>query len=168
VVIAKLDADHYRDVAQPYGVSGDPTIKFFPRGNKAGEDYTGGREVADFVSFINEKSGTERIAGGGYGPTAGRIESLDALVQRFKAAAPGERAGILAEVQAEVAKLGDHKNKEFGKFYELTMKRMLDKGDSYAKDEHSRLLRMLETGSVAKNKRSEFYKRANVVAQFSS
>jgi hypothetical protein len=43
-----------------YGVTGFPTLKFFPKGNKAGEDYDGGRDLGDFVKFINEKSGTSR------------------------------------------------------------------------------------------------------------
>lgn len=43
-----------------YGVSGYPTLKFFPKGNKAGEDYDGGRDLDDFVAFINEKCGTSR------------------------------------------------------------------------------------------------------------
>lgn len=43
-----------------YGVSGFPTLKFFPKGNKAGEDYDGGRDLDDFVTFINEKCGTSR------------------------------------------------------------------------------------------------------------
>ena len=47
-----------------YGISGFPTLKFFPKGNKDGEDYDGGRDVDDFVSFINEKSGTNRDAKG--------------------------------------------------------------------------------------------------------
>lgn len=47
-----------------YGVSGFPTLKFFPKDNKAGHDYDGGRDVDDFVSFINEKSGTSRDSKG--------------------------------------------------------------------------------------------------------
>ena len=47
-----------------YGVSGFPTLKFFPKGNKAGEDYDGGRDLDDFVTFINEKCGTSRDAKG--------------------------------------------------------------------------------------------------------
>ena len=41
-------------------MSGFPTLKFFPKGNKAGEDYGGGRDLDDFVAFINEKSGASR------------------------------------------------------------------------------------------------------------
>lgn len=43
-----------------YGVGGFPTLKFFPKDNKAGEDYDSGRDLDDFVSFINEKCGTSR------------------------------------------------------------------------------------------------------------
>ncbi|KAK2443901.1 putative protein disulfide-isomerase A6 [Trifolium repens] len=45
VVIANLDADKYRDLAEKYEVSGFPTLKFSPKGNKAGEDYGGGRDL---------------------------------------------------------------------------------------------------------------------------
>lgn len=45
-------------------MTGYPTLKFFPKGNKAGEDYHGERELDDFVSFINEKCGTSRDAKG--------------------------------------------------------------------------------------------------------
>lgn len=47
-----------------YGVSGFPTLKFFPKDNKAGEEYDGGRDLDDFVTFINEKTGTSRDAKG--------------------------------------------------------------------------------------------------------
>jgi protein disulfide-isomerase A6 len=47
-----------------YGVSGYPTLKFFPKNNKAGEDYDGGRDLDDFVKFINEKCGTSRDSKG--------------------------------------------------------------------------------------------------------
>lgn len=47
-----------------YGISGFPTLKFFPKSNKAGEDYNGGREIDDFTTFINEKCGTNRDGNG--------------------------------------------------------------------------------------------------------
>ena len=51
-------------ITSRYGVSGFPTLKFFPKGNKAGEEYEGGRDLDDFVKFINEKSGTSRDSKG--------------------------------------------------------------------------------------------------------
>ncbi|KAE9611837.1 putative protein disulfide-isomerase [Lupinus albus] len=53
VGIANLDADKYRDLAGKYDVSGFSTLKFFPKNNKAGEEYGGGRDLDDFVAFIN-------------------------------------------------------------------------------------------------------------------
>lgn len=47
-----------------YGISGFPTLKFFPKNNKDGEEYEGGRDMDDFVSFINEKCGTSRDSKG--------------------------------------------------------------------------------------------------------
>ncbi|KAF5739996.1 putative protein disulfide isomerase [Tripterygium wilfordii] len=60
IVIANLDADKYKDLAEKYGVSGYPTLKFFPKSNKAGEDYGGGRDLEDFISFVNDRCGTSR------------------------------------------------------------------------------------------------------------
>ncbi|XP_047953638.1 protein disulfide-isomerase like 2-1-like [Salvia hispanica] len=59
VVIAILDADAHKDLAEKYGISSFPTLKFFPKNNKADEDYDDGRDLEDFVTFINEKCGTD-------------------------------------------------------------------------------------------------------------
>jgi len=59
-VIANVDADKYKDLGEKYGVSGFPTLKFFPKTNKAGEDYDGGCDLDAFVAFINEKALTNR------------------------------------------------------------------------------------------------------------
>jgi protein disulfide-isomerase A6 len=66
VVIAKVDADAEKALGSRFGVSGYPTLKWFPRGNAEGEAYNGGRSPKDFVEFVNEKSGTERLVGGGF------------------------------------------------------------------------------------------------------
>jgi len=39
VVIANVDADAHRALGGKYGVSGFPTIKFFPRGSTTAEEY---------------------------------------------------------------------------------------------------------------------------------
>jgi protein disulfide-isomerase-like protein len=169
VVIAKLDADSKRDLAAPYEVKGYPTLKWFPKNNKAGEDYTGGREAADFVKFINEKTGTERVLGGGYTDTAGRIAELDTLASSFVAAssdAAARKALISQAITAANDVAAEHPNKEFAKFYEQTMKKILEKGSGYAASESARLKRMITSGAVAAKKVADFSKRANIIAQF--
>lgn len=72
-----------------YGVTGFPTIKFFPKGSTEPVDvslyfsssiflslftlpssqYTGGRGADDFISYLNEKCGTQRMKGGSLSPS---------------------------------------------------------------------------------------------------
>jgi hypothetical protein len=47
-----------------FGVSGYPTLKFFPKNKKDGEDYDGGRDVNAIVEFLNKKAGTSRTTSG--------------------------------------------------------------------------------------------------------
>jgi protein disulfide-isomerase-like protein len=63
VVVAKVDADAHKELGSNYGVSGFPTIKFFPKGSIDPDDYKGGRSEDDFAAFLNEKAGSNvRIA----------------------------------------------------------------------------------------------------------
>lgn len=67
VLIAKVDADAEKELAGRFEVRGFPTLKWFPAGSTEPEDYSGGREAADFVEFINGKTG-ESARGCGHVP----------------------------------------------------------------------------------------------------
>jgi len=83
VVVAKVDADAHKDLGSRFGVSGFPTIKFFPKNNKENpEDYNQGRDVPSFVSFLNEKAGTDRQADGKLSDKAGRLAAFDAIASK--------------------------------------------------------------------------------------
>jgi len=58
VVIADLDADAHKELATRFGVSGFPTLKFFKKGSTEPTDYSGGREAADIIDFVNKEAGT--------------------------------------------------------------------------------------------------------------
>jgi len=60
IVIAALDATTASAIATKYGVTGYPTIKFFPKGSTTPEDYKGGRTADTIVSWVNDKVGTKR------------------------------------------------------------------------------------------------------------
>ena len=47
-----------------FDIHGYPTMKFFAKDNKAGENYHGNRDLDSLVTFINEKCGTSRDAQG--------------------------------------------------------------------------------------------------------
>jgi protein disulfide-isomerase A6 len=160
VVVAKMDADHYREAPSRYGVSGYPTLKWFPRSNKEGEDYSAGRAEDDFVSFINNKAGTQRVAGGRLSADAGRFAELDALAKDF--ADESRRDAILAEAKSVAAA----KKSKDADLYVKIMEKIVEKGNSYAANELARLDRMLASGNVKADKVDDFTKRRNILGQF--
>ncbi|CAI8603726.1 unnamed protein product [Vicia faba] len=164
VVIANLDADKYRDLAEKYEVTGFPTLKFFPKGNKAGEDYGGGRDLDDFVAFINEKSGTSRDSKGQLTSEAGKVENLDLLVKEFVAANDEEKKTVFAKIEEEVGKLQGSASR-YGKIYLKTAKNHLEKGSDYAKKEIQRLERILEK-SISPAKADEFTLKKNILSTY--
>ncbi|KAJ8749434.1 hypothetical protein K2173_025478 [Erythroxylum novogranatense] len=164
VVIANLDADKYRDLAEKFGVSGFPTLKFFPKNNKAGEDYDGGRDLEDFVIFINEKCGTSRDGKGQLTPKAGLVDSLDALAKELVYAGKEEKKAVFAKLEEEVQKL-DGVSSRYGKIYLKAAKNSMEKGADYAKNEINRLTRMLEK-SISPAKIDEFILKKNILSAF--
>jgi protein disulfide-isomerase A6 len=166
VVIANLDADKHRDLGEKYGVSGFPTLKFFPKGNKDGEDYEGGRDLENFVSFINEKSGTNRDSKGQLTSTAGIVESLDVLVKEFVAASDEEKKAIFSRIEEEAGKL-EGSAARYGKIYSKAAKSCLNKGADYAKNEIERIKRILDK-AISPAKADEFTLKKNILSTFSS
>jgi protein disulfide-isomerase-like protein len=165
VVVAKVDADAHKSLGSEFGVTGYPTIKFFPKDNKAGEDYNGGRTPEDFVKFLNERSGVQRLVGGGYEESAGRISELDALVTSFTAAEDKKSILQQAEELVNSAVVKAHANAAVAKFYILAMKRIAEGKVDFAKNELARLERLL-SGSIKPADRAQFSKRKNIVKLF--
>jgi len=163
VVLAKVDADEQKELGTRFGVTGYPTLKWFPKNTKEGEAYSGGRTPKEFVEFVNEKSGTERIVGGGFLDTAGRIAGLDAIVAKFKAN-PSQRNALV--VEAEKFNAAGDKNAEFAKFYPIAMKRIIAKGQGFVAEESARLARLLAGGGITAKSVAQFSKRINIVKQF--
>ncbi|KAE8703585.1 putative protein disulfide-isomerase A6 [Hibiscus syriacus] len=166
VVIANLDADKYKDLAEKNGISGFPTLKFFPKGNKAGEDYEGDRDLDDFVTFINEKCGTSRDAKGQLTSKAGILSSLDALVKEFAAAIADEKKTVFSKIEEEVEKLTGSTTR-YGKIYLKAAKSCLEKGADYPKKEIERLQRILDK-SISSAKADEFTLKKNILSTFAS
>ncbi|KAJ9171748.1 hypothetical protein P3X46_015067 [Hevea brasiliensis] len=164
VVITNLDADKYRDLAEKFGVSGFPTLKFFPKGNKAGEEYEGGRDLEDFVNFINEKCGTSRDGKGQLTSKAGIVESLDTLVKEFVAAGDDEKKAVVSRMEEEVEKLKGFSTR-YGKIYLKAAKNCMAKGSDYANNEIERLQRILDK-SISAAKADEFTLKKNILSTF--
>ncbi|KAE9449036.1 hypothetical protein C3L33_19064, partial [Rhododendron williamsianum] len=105
MMVANLDAQQHKDLAKKYDVSAFPTLKFFPKGNK---DYNGGRDLDDFVNFINEKCGTCRDTKGQLtDKVASIVEALEKLVKEFVTAGSDEKKfkTVYNQMKEEVEKL---------------------------------------------------------------
>ncbi|XP_029196003.1 uncharacterized protein [Acropora muricata] len=160
-VVAKVDADSEKDLGERFGVTGFPTLKFFPKDNKEGEEYNGGREEQDFIDFLNEKCKTNRVSGGGINQEAGRIDKYDDFVKDFMAD-QDKRDAILAEAKSLI---DAQENTKMATYYTKVMERVQSKGDSFVTVELDRLKRLME-GSISDSKKDEFSMRSNILAQF--
>jgi len=165
VLIAKVDADAEtgKGTAAEYGVSGYPTIKFFPAGSTTAEDYTGGRSEEDLVAFLNEKAGTHRAVGGGVDSTAGTVEALDSIVSKILGGT------ALAEVAAEAKKAAEElKDKVQAKYaeYYLRVLDKLSKSEGFAAKELARLEGIIKKGGLASTKLDELTGKTNVLRKF--
>ncbi|KAL0364839.1 UNVERIFIED_CONTAM: putative protein disulfide-isomerase A6 [Sesamum angustifolium] len=152
VVIANVDADKYRDLGEKYGVSGFPTLKFFAKNNKAGEDYDGGRDLDDLLPSSMR--------------SAGIVEALDSIVKEFLSATNEEKKAVFKKLEEEADKL-EGSAARYGKIYVKAAKSCLDKGSDYAKNEVLRLERILAK-SISATKADEFTLKKNILSTFAA
>ncbi|GFZ07204.1 thioredoxin family protein [Actinidia rufa] len=135
-----------------YDVSGFPTLKFFPKSNKAGEDYDGGQDLDDFVTFIDEKCGTSH-------DTKGQLTAKE-----FVSACNDEKKAVYERIEEEVEKLKGS-TARYGKIYLKTSKSCLEEGGDYANSEIQCLERMLNK-AISAVKADEFTLKENILSIF--
>jgi len=173
VVIAALDADTHRDIAQKYGISGFPTIKFFPATSKKQVvEYDLGRSAEDFVRFINSHAGTDLDVGGMPSSAASRIKALETPVREFiKSKGRNlEKAKVAVEeiIQSDSSIKGQLK--ENAKYYLKVMEKYAQSGEEYILKEIQRLENILknEEGNITDAKRANFLRRLHILKSFLS
>lgn len=162
VVIGKVDATVESELGSRYGVTGYPTIKFFPAGSSEPEDYQGGREVDDFVEFINNKVGTERLSNGSLKPTAGRVAALDTILSEANQVVD---AAVLGKI-TEAAKALEGKAAAFGKVYVAVAQKAASKGAEYAAKEFQRIGKLLAGGNMKAENKYNFQVKQNILQSF--
>lgn len=163
VVIAKVDSDSEGSarVSEEQGISGYPTIKFFPRGSKEPINYLGARSQDGFVSFINEHAGTHRAVGGSLDDTAGIIASLDEIVADYT----GDNINSVAEKLAAAAKKVSHHEKKYSKYY-IRVANKIKENPGYVEKESARLSRIISKGGLAGEKLDDLISRRNILIKF--
>jgi len=153
------DAASGRPLGEKYGVSGFPTIKFFKKGNTVADAYEGGREVADFITFLNENADAKREPNGALAASAGRVAALDTLVRKY---IDGDKS-VASDIKAFD---GDSANV---KFYKTVFDKFTSEGASWVEATKSRMKKVLDGGdSLAASKRDEFAERINILNAFLS
>ncbi len=165
VLIAEVDAEaeNSKATASEYGVTSYPTIKFFPKGNKTPEDYNGGRSEADFITFINEKAGTHRVAGGGLDGIAGTIEALDKIVSKYTGGTSLSDAA--AELKKAAESLKEAAQKKYAEYY-IRVSDKLSKNNDFVSEELTRLDGIIKKGGLAPSKLDELTSKTNVLRKF--
>ncbi|KAK1141270.1 hypothetical protein N8T08_009173 [Aspergillus melleus] len=161
VVIAKVDADaeNGRATAREQGVTGYPTIKFFPKGSTEGETYSGARSEVAFLEFLNAKAGTHRAVGGGLDDKAGTIPTLDSLVAKYTSSESFE------DLVKEVKKVAKGLQDQYAQYY-VKVAEKLTQNHEYATKEFARLSKVLAKGGSAPEKIDDLISRSNVLRRF--
>lgn len=161
VLIAKVDAEapNSKALAQEQGVKSYPTIKYFPKGSTEPEAYSGARSEEAFVSFMNEKAGTHRVAGGGLDATAGTIAALDSIVAKFTG------GGSLESVSKEAVKAATGLTDKYAEYYVKVFEK-LGVNQGYVDKEVNRLSKLIKKGGLAPEKLDDLIMRSNILKKF--
>jgi protein disulfide-isomerase A6 len=166
VVVAKVDCDTHKDIGSKYGIQGFPTIKFYPKNNKAGEDYNSGRDADAIVSYLNEKAGTHRTVTGLLSDSAGLVEKLGDYVNKFVSEADKvSRENVVKEAEEAVKALASDV-KSHAEHYVRAMKSILEKGEDYASKEWERVGKILSSGQVSDERADLMKVRHNILNLF--
>ncbi|TGZ83018.1 disulfide isomerase [Ascodesmis nigricans] len=163
VVIAKIDcnAANGKATAAKYGITGFPTLKFFPKGSTEPVDYSDGRTEAAFIEFLNSKTGTQRAVGGVLNAAAGLLPDFDKIIATVK---KGEETTIQKAKEA-IAKLVVETKEKSAKVYARVLEK-LSQDAEYVEKEIKRLGRILSKNELDPNKRDEMTVKQNILKSF--
>ena len=134
-LVTNIDADaqYNPPLATKNENSSFPPIKSFPKGSAKPEEYDGAHTEQAFVVFLNEKCGTHCTNGGMLDDTAGRLEALDALAQKFWEGEAAAHQAIFEEVSMLAKELGAG-----AKHYLRVMEKVVNGSEEYLQKESTR------------------------------
>jgi protein disulfide-isomerase A6 len=161
VVIAKVDADSHRNLGERFGVTGFPTLKFFPPNDKSGLSYEGARDLSALVAEVNTRASTKRTTDGLFESSVGRISELDEIAEYF-ISKPNERVKLITQAEEAAKKSGDANAEWYVKF----MKAIDKKGKDWVSQEKGRVQGYLSDKKVDGKKIDELSVRLNILEAF--
>ncbi|KAK5083794.1 hypothetical protein LTR05_006300 [Lithohypha guttulata] len=164
VIIAQVDAEaeNSKSLAQEQGISGFPTIKFFPKGSAEPSPYAGARSEEAFIEYLNEKTGVNRMIGGKLNTKAGTIAALDSILAKY--ITPNGFSDV-EKASAELTKAAKDVSDKTKEYY-LKALAKLTGNPEYAMKEQTRLAGLLKKSGLAPEKIDDLQRRSNILAKF--
>ncbi|CAN0215740.1 unnamed protein product, partial [Laminaria digitata] len=180
----QVDAVAEKELGERFGVTGFPTLKYFPAGSGEVEAYSGGRDLKSLMDFLNKKArlfwaGKSRTLEGGLSGGAGRLDALDAVLSSTAAAAASTPTttttttpDLVTLLEGAIAKAGYPAGSDDAAsagHYARAAKKLAEKGKGYLRAEIERLEALLQgTGvqAVTPVKKTLFMVRGNILRSF--
>ena len=94
------------------------------------------------------------------------LQQFDLLVTKFyKASDNDKRTAVVTEAEKEAEKLKDEMEKNSAEMYIKTMKKVLEKGESFIDDEVKRVEKIRD-GKISDKKKEQLSSRLNILTSF--
>eukprot|EP00184_Porphyridium_aerugineum_P007790 CAMPEP_0184692194 /NCGR_PEP_ID=MMETSP0313-20130426/775_1 /TAXON_ID=2792 /ORGANISM="Porphyridium aerugineum, Strain SAG 1380-2" /LENGTH=362 /DNA_ID=CAMNT_0027150007 /DNA_START=153 /DNA_END=1241 /DNA_ORIENTATION=+ len=159
IVIAALDADANRELAESFDVKGFPTLKAFLPGKKDEPlMYDRAREVKDLLEFLNGLAGTDYTPDGELGKSMGVIREWSTKI------ASALKADVkAASVSKRDLESSEHGKSKFADYYFKVLEKLSSTGKSYLDTEAARLEKLLDNSGLKPSQKKSAQKRLNVL-----
>ncbi|OWF42383.1 endoplasmic reticulum resident protein 29-like [Mizuhopecten yessoensis] len=150
------------DLAKRFGVTKEdfPVYLLFLSGDAENpKKFLGNAKSADDVKkFLMKESGL-------WLGLPSCLEDYDKKVKDFLQASADKRPGILATAEGDASKETDESTKRSAEIYVKTMKKILEKGDTFVNSEITRVEK-LKDGKVSDKKKEQLNERLNILTSF--
>ncbi|QDS72903.1 hypothetical protein FKW77_007789 [Venturia effusa] len=162
VIIAKVDAESEdsKATASAQGVTGFPTIKWFPAGSKEPISYSNARTEAAFIDFINKEAGTYRAPGGGLTAAGGTVAAIDSVIQKII-----DGGNDIASKADEIVQAATNEKSAYAKYYAKAAEK-IKANSAWLDKELARLENILKKGGLVPSKVDDLTSRSNILKKF--
>lgn len=162
IIIAKVDAESEdsKATASAQGITGFPTIKWFPAGSKEPTTYSNARTEAAFIDFINKEAGTYRAPGGGLTAAGGTVAAIDTIIQKII-----DGGNDVASKADEIVQAATSEKSAYAKYYAKAAEK-IKANSAWLDKELARLESILKKGGLVPTKVDDLTSRSNILRRF--
>eukprot|EP01114_Cavostelium_apophysatum_P022510 TRINITY_DN816_c0_g1_i1.p1 TRINITY_DN816_c0_g1~~TRINITY_DN816_c0_g1_i1.p1 ORF type:complete len:228 (-),score=74.17 TRINITY_DN816_c0_g1_i1:37-720(-) len=154
VLVTKIDCKQNEETCKKYNADpAHPVVQYFAKGAKTGVVYDGALEGDAIIEWTKISMNP-------------KLQQIKDLAVEFVAKI-AERETILKSVEKIVDAL-EGVDKEYATHFVPSMKKIIEKGDSYVTAEKDRLQGLINNKSTAEKKKAEFQRRLNTLNTFAA